>query len=368
MTDDGASLESKLRELELFTFQRSAEPDEDLTGRLAYRATCDKLDKESFFRFPIDSVLDKFDKADLDLSHCGLGDKGVQALAEALKINTSITSLNLLDNHLTPAGGDALVGALMTNKNVKSLNLAENRLGSQALAPLSGATFGTVIRQLLSKNSTIQDLCLRANRIADRDMELIAEGVVDNVTITSLDLSYNELGPRGGAAVANLLAHGSADLRELNLEWNQLRHVGTVNVLRDGLIHTGTVRKFNIAWNGVDDEGGEILGEVIRGSSVLEELDVSNNRIGQKGAEAIARGVAESTTLLRLMLNDNPLRDAGCAAVIRALRDNRTVTRIDLRATDAGKLATEELQETLKVKNEQFQIEVPRSLFMPTEW
>jgi Ran GTPase-activating protein (RanGAP) involved in mRNA processing and transport len=358
------SLDARLRELEVFTFARPPEPEEDATGRLAYRATCEKLDRQEggFYRFPIDSVVAKLDKPDINLSHCGIGDKGAQALAETLKINSSIVTLDLTDNHLTPVGGEYLIKALVGNKTVRVLNLAENRLGHPALAGGSENTIGANVRQLLAKNSTITDLSLRSNKIGDRDMERIAEGVIDNVTITRLDVSYNDLGPRGAAAIADLLAHGSADLRELRIEWNQLQRIGALAVLKDGLLHNGTVRHFCMSWNGMGDEGGEVLGEIIKGSMVLEVVDVSHNRIGPKGAEAIAKGIQENGTLVRLVLSNNPLQDQGCAAIIRALRDNKSIAMIDLRDTGAAKAARAELADTLKTKPAAFSIEVPESI------
>jgi Ran GTPase-activating protein (RanGAP) involved in mRNA processing and transport len=359
-------LERRLKELDAYQFQPPVEADADATGGLAYRAECEKIDKESFFRFPIDSVVDKFDKPDLDLSHSGLGDKGARALARSIEINTGITALTLVDNWITPVGGEAIMRALLFNKTIRTVDLGDNQLGAQALGNIEGAPMGALIRQVLAKNSVLQDLILRSNKISDRDMAEIAEGVQENVSMNAIDLSYNELGPKAGDAIAAMLANSS--IRELNLEWNRLRAQGTLAVLNDGLRHNGTVRKFNIAWNGVGDEGGVIIGKIIGASAVLEELDISHNRIGPKGAEAIAEGIRESTTLVRLLLNDNPLKDEGCAAVIRALRDNKTLSRVDLRSTEAGKVATQELKETLEVKTDNFKIDVPRSLFMPTEW
>jgi len=367
---EAESLESRLRELEVFTFARPPEPDEDPTGRLAYRAMCEKLDKQDggFFRFPIDSVVEKLDRPDLKLRHCGIGDKGARALAETIKINNTIVSLDLTDNHLTAAGAEPLVNALVANKGIRAVDFSDNRLGVHSVTASDGQTIGALVRQLLAKNTSITDLCLRGNKIGDRDMALIAEGVVDNVTITRLDLSYNDIGVRGAQAIADMLAHGSADLRELRLEWTQFQRVGSLTVLRDGLQQTGTVRKFSMAWCGIGDEGGEVLGDVIRGSSVLEEVDVAHNRIGTRGGEAIARGIAESTTLVRLILCDNPLKDNGCAAIARALRDNRSVNLVDLRDTGAGKITEGELKETLAAKSSAFKIELPRSLFQHDAW
>ena len=56
---------------------------------------------------------------------------------------------------------------------------------------------------------------------------------------------------------------------------------GTMLVL-DGLRGNNVLKKINLSWNGIADKGGLAVGEVIQGSTSLEEFDVSHNRIGQE--------------------------------------------------------------------------------------
>jgi hypothetical protein len=61
-----------------------------------------------------------------------LGEGGGQAIAEALRVNSMMTSLDLEDNDLGDGGGQALAEALRVNTTVTSLDLDRNNLGKDA--------------------------------------------------------------------------------------------------------------------------------------------------------------------------------------------------------------------------------------------
>lgn len=348
-------IEAQLKELEIYQFPKQPEPDEDPTGRLAYINMCKKLN----LLFPIDSVVERFDKEQLVLDHAGLGDKGAHALSEAIRINSSITELSLVDNWITPKGADPLIASLCNSKSIRRVDFSDNRLGVQGSVVDTNA--GVLIKSLVTKNSIITELIFRNNKLSDKDIEHIADGVNDNVTLQLLDLSYNEIQYRGAVAIAKILSHNS-ELRELNVEWNNFRTAGSFVILNEGLVSNNTIKRFNLAWNGVDDDGGVVLGKII-GENAIEEIVVSHNKIGPRGAEAIAKGIKSSSALAVLILDDNPLKDEGCIAIIRALRENSTIQRISMLQTGCGKKAIEETSETLRVR-QKLKISIPDSLSM----
>eukprot|EP00698_Gefionella_okellyi_P004691 TRINITY_DN14288_c0_g1_i1.p1 TRINITY_DN14288_c0_g1~~TRINITY_DN14288_c0_g1_i1.p1 ORF type:complete len:157 (+),score=21.66 TRINITY_DN14288_c0_g1_i1:41-511(+) len=71
-----------------------------------------------------------------DLHRNLLGDKGVVALVEALKLNPHFTRLNLSDNGIRNAGITALVNILKTHPRLTSLDISNNQIshtGADAL-------------------------------------------------------------------------------------------------------------------------------------------------------------------------------------------------------------------------------------------
>ena len=373
-----SQLQQMLVEVENFAFTVPTHPDEDPSGRLAFKAMCDRIDQEkSFYRFPILSVMEKLRvTGKWELDRCGLGDKGAIALAEALRVNETVTTLSVVDNGLSLVGGEALFGALSKSKSMKRVDVSDNNLGD---ATLEEHGMGAVIKALLAKNAVMQELILKNNRLSDRDAESIAEGCIENSSLLILDLEQNRIGPRGGEALGRMLG-ANAELREINLSFNQLRYFGSMALLQ-GLQRNNTVRRVFLAWNGVDEDGGVLLGHIIGDNGALEEIDVSNNRIGRKGAESIAQGLKSNEALKRLALNDNPLGDAGCAAIVSSMEtSNETLIKLDIRNTDAGKLATDALRKTMAAREladsrrqkgdvrPATEVLVPRNLFMPAAW
>jgi len=86
----------------------------------------------------------------LHLDWNGLGEGGGRALAETLRLNTTLTSLNLRGNGLREGGGQALAETLrLLNKTVTSLNLRSNGLGEGG---------GRALAEALRLNTTVTSL------------------------------------------------------------------------------------------------------------------------------------------------------------------------------------------------------------------
>ena len=83
----------------------------------------------------------------LRLTLCELGVGGARAIAEALRVNSTVTSLDLGTNRLGEGGGRAL----RMNSTVSSLNLSNSSLGEGG---------GRAIAEILRVNSTVSSLNL----------------------------------------------------------------------------------------------------------------------------------------------------------------------------------------------------------------
>jgi hypothetical protein len=117
----------------------------------------------------------------LDLSHNTIDDEGARALADALKTNTTISTLDLRDNDIGDQGARTLSDALKTNTTISTLDLSDNDIGDQGARALSDA---------LKINTTISTLDLAANEIGDEGARALADLMKNNTQITKLDTSY----------------------------------------------------------------------------------------------------------------------------------------------------------------------------------
>lgn len=77
------------------------------------------------------------------------------ALAEALKNNTTLTTLDLTDNHIGAKGATALADMLKNNKTLTVLNLAYNKIGDEGDEGLQ-----TLLVDALEDNTTILEIDL----------------------------------------------------------------------------------------------------------------------------------------------------------------------------------------------------------------
>ncbi|KAF9570637.1 hypothetical protein EC968_001524 [Mortierella alpina] len=120
----------------------------------------------------------------LNLTSSSVGINGAQALAEALKTNTTLTTLNLAHNSIGDSAARALAVALQTNSSLTILDLGHNSIGDSGAQALAEA---------LQTNRGLMTLVLRSNSIGEDGGLSLAETLKTNTSLTSLDLEDNAL-------------------------------------------------------------------------------------------------------------------------------------------------------------------------------
>jgi len=69
----------------------------------------------------------------LKLGSNKIGYEGAEAISESLKVNTSLTSLNLLDNPIGDSGGKFFRESLKFNTTLTTLNLPHKNISIEIL-------------------------------------------------------------------------------------------------------------------------------------------------------------------------------------------------------------------------------------------
>ena len=119
---------------------------------------------------------------ELILYHMQLTDTQIKALAEALKINTTLRELNLSKNFISDEGGKALAEALKINTTLTKLNLSKNSIGNQG---------ASAIAEALKTNTTLTTLDFSWNYIDIKGAKKLVEAMKINTTLTTLYLKGN---------------------------------------------------------------------------------------------------------------------------------------------------------------------------------
>ncbi|KAL0248995.1 hypothetical protein GEMRC1_004229 [Eukaryota sp. GEM-RC1] len=121
-------------------------------------------------------------------------------LIELLKVNSTITSINLRINHIRDFGARALAEALKVNVTIRSVDLRFNSIGAEGARALSEA---------LKVNTTITSFNLGNNLIGDEGACALAEALQVNTTVTDVNLYGNSIGAEGAKALAEALKNNS---------------------------------------------------------------------------------------------------------------------------------------------------------------
>jgi Ran GTPase-activating protein (RanGAP) involved in mRNA processing and transport len=273
------------------------------------------------------------------------GDAGAQALAETLKTNTTLTTLDLGSCKLGDAGAQALVETLKTNTTLTTLNLSGIELG-EAGETAEGEIIGYMARNRFLKDPTLATLSFRDGHLSDAGAQILAGALKTHTALTTLDLRYNRLGDAGAQALAEALKTNTT-LTTLNLEGNQLGDA-SAQVLAETLkIHTA-LTSLGLSRNRLGDAGAQALAEALKIHTALTVLELGWNQLGDTGAQALAEALKTNTALTTLELWNNRLGNASAQSLAEALKTNAALTTLHLGTNQIGEEGAQALADALK--------------------
>jgi Ran GTPase-activating protein (RanGAP) involved in mRNA processing and transport len=156
-----------------------------------------------------------------------------------------------------------------------------------------------VAYEILQKNTHLTCLDLRGNKLGDSDVAILCKGLLENKTITKLDLSKNGIGVDGAKALAVIL-------RKLPVTALCLNH------------------------NNITNEGMVDLLNALKTSETLIYLSLDGDKMGLSDAKALGEFLGTNTSLPHLSLNCTDINDECIPALIKGLEKNTTLTRLNL--------------------------------------
>ncbi|KJE97699.1 hypothetical protein CAOG_07803 [Capsaspora owczarzaki ATCC 30864] len=233
----------------------------------------------------------KNESGGLSLERRQIGDEEAKAIAEALKVNKTLTYLDLHNNQIGDVGALAFAEALKVNKALAEIRLWANQIGEVGAQAIAKA---------LKANTTLGTLYLGENQLGDAGAQAIAEALQVNTTLPKLYLRENQIGDVGAQAIAEALKVNKT-LTTLSLYQNQ-----------------------------IGDVGAQAIAEALKVNKTLTELSLWQNQIGDVGAQAIAEALEVNTTVTHLELDQNHIGDVGANTIAAALKVNKTLTLLYL--------------------------------------
>jgi Ran GTPase-activating protein (RanGAP) involved in mRNA processing and transport len=245
---------------------------------------------------------------DLIVPNRGLLTEDAILLASVLRVNSTMTHVDISQNQLTGVGGSDITGiaalaqALKHNSTVKSINLRQNLLEIEGG---HGAAFTTNLEAICESCLEMTAVDLTFNQISVQGAKFLAELIEKNTVITQLDVRQNAFGndPGGDIIAKALLVNSSITLfNGLTLELEHRREqVKTLDLSNRGLKH------YEVCW-------------VARRLQVNENLTCLNlvgNEIEQEGRRLLAQALLErkACNVQFLMCNEFQIENADVTAL-----------------------------------------------------
>ena len=273
--------------------------------------------------------LTELDLSDNRLTDDGRTWSGVRKLCDALWDHSSLCSLMLVDNRLEGDGALVMAGMLQANTTIEHLDLQANQISNEGVDGLASA---------IAKSVTLKSLNLGRNHIDETGARDLAAGLLENTSLTSLDLSVNAIGPVGAMHMAKVLKSNQT-LRELNLQANQLQEEAAVK-LTDALRRSSTLMSLYLDGNmlfggdglGVSTSNRGVLkvSEMLRTNETLTTLGLGNTGLSTDGVKMITDALKANRGLTSLNLHSNHLRREVAECLAEALRSTTTLRSMNL--------------------------------------
>ena len=220
-------------------------------------------------------------------------------LQSCFESDLNIGSINLQNVVITDFEVKILSDCLKVNNTLTELNL-------------SAAS--------LNPKNTIYKL----NNITDEEMKEFVKFLIANTMLQNLDISHNVVSDDGVSFITDCFKMNST-LSILNLSNNNITDEGAKRVLEANT----TLQKLNISSNRITDKGAKGLAEAIRLNTTLQELNISKGQISKEGVMRIVEACTKNRTLHKLVCTHNNLSKSGLAVINEYIRKENAVQIFD---------------------------------------
>ena len=258
----------------------------------------------------------------LDLSHNALGEKGVRACVEALKM-PSLNYLALENDGISVHAAKALDEIIGENAiSLRGLRLWNNMSDDEGAFAISN---------IVGRARDLEEFRMASSRVKEEGCKALCSVLKKCEKLKCIDLSDNPfgediagpaiaaciegkvlrkfvlndmcLGDENASLIINNLTASCQTLEELELSGNELTVRTSKLVVAVILARCSSLSKLSLADNELKDRGAMILAQSLPSS--LKVLDLSSSEIGSNGALAIANAIKDFPNLESVNLNGN---------------------------------------------------------------
>jgi len=202
----------------------------------------------------------------IDLSGIVIGWFELCALVDVVKINTTLVRIDINYNNNNGTCDDMLTilaESLRCNSTLETIDFQDSSFKSHGLAALSNS---------LAVNSTITSIALTGNKFDRENMEELARGMIQNKSIQTLHLPCNNVQDDGIIALANMFTMNQ-HITNIDLSLNKIDKKG-MQMLTDALAINTTLTRINLSHNKMTNTMMLNMIDLPRVNKTIQYIDV----------------------------------------------------------------------------------------------
>lgn len=273
-------------------------------------------------------------------------------LFTALKENSTVTHLEILEDDLPDEVLDELICTLKINQSIRALSLYSNSHPTivEKIAQLlennqSGlrtlyfkrnshdhltrqGNFKALARAL-AKNHTLTSLSLERNAIKEEDIQEFFIVLNKNITLEKLDLSYNKEEYRKSITTTLNLAQALKNNHQLTY-LNLFNTSFNIEILSEALSENHGLIELNIGNNNINGQVLQSLAKALEKNKTLTDLKLSYNQITDEDIPTLIKLIDSESNIIKLDLHGNNLTDSGVELLGTFLKTNKKLKSLDL--------------------------------------
>ncbi|KAM9973799.1 hypothetical protein ACTFIW_010932 [Dictyostelium discoideum] len=241
--------------------------------------------------------------------------------------------------------------SLGKNKSLKSLNLSRNLIDNQAVEYIA---FG------LSLNRSILNIDLSCNRIGDQGAKLLSKSIAynENTMINTLNLSSNCIEDSGASSFSDIIINNKT-LTQLDLSINWINSNGIIQLSKSFEVLSSSssssssncvspITSIDFSCNTICHRGAKYIGSFLKNSNI-KYLNLFSNNLEALGAIKLAKSfslINDNINLTQLDLSSNSLGNYGVSVLANQLIKNKTIKSISLSQSLITSIESSNIQST----------------------
>ncbi|KAH8550784.1 hypothetical protein BGW37DRAFT_495855 [Umbelopsis sp. PMI_123] len=247
----------------------------------------------------------------------------LKAICDSLEDKENLIELNLSDNAFGPAGAEPLIDFLTNNRSLQILRLNNNGLGVGGGTMIAKALLASANKaREENRTSSLHTIICGRNRLEDGSSQALADAFAAHGTLVEVRMPQNGIRPDGISNLVKGLAE-CKDLKHLDLQDNTFTTKGS-QALAKVLPTWEKLTHLNLGDCLLSRRGGLAVSESLKlgKNKKLEWINLQYNEIQSDGISVLALAIEEHLDQLTgLELNGNRVEadDSSIQNVISAL-------------------------------------------------